>query len=81
MKASDCTLDHAQVVARDCKDLAEAMSFLQVEYGLQDLQACWDGFIDVSDRYGQEFPTKRMICFEFSNALTEYISHLESATR
>ena len=81
MKASECTLDHAQVVARDCKELAEAMSFMQVEHGYSELQACWDGFVEVSDNYDQTFPTKRKICFEFANALTEYISCLEPAPR
>ena len=81
MRASDCTLDHAQVVARDCKGLAEAMSFMQVEHGYSELQACWDGFVDVSDNYGQTFPTKRKICFEFANALAEYLEYLEPAPR
>ena len=81
MKASDCTLDHAQVVARDCKELAEAMSFMQVEHGYSELRACWDGFVEVSDNYEQTFPTKRKICFEFADALSEYISYLEPTPR
>ena len=81
MKASDCTLDHAQKVARDCKELAEAMSFMQVEHGYSELQACWDGFVDVSDNYGQTVPTKRKICFEFADALAEYIEYLQPAPR
>ena len=77
IKASECTLEYAQKVARDCKELAEAMSFVQVEYGYSELLTCWQGFIDVSDNYGQTFTTKRKICFEFANALSEYIECLE----
>ena len=59
MKASDCTFDKMLVVAAANPMLAEAASYIQVEYGLAELQACWDGFVDTSDHYGQEFKIGR----------------------
>jgi hypothetical protein len=79
MKASDCTLEDAQRIAGHKQLLAEAMSFLQVEYGYSELLACWDGFVDTSDHFKQEFPTKYKICEAFAEALTEYIEYLEPA--
>ena len=77
MRASDCTIEYAQKVASDYEKLAKAMSFIQVEYGYSELLSCWQGFVDVSDNYNQTFTTRRKICFEFSNALSEYIECLE----
>ena len=76
MKASDCTFDKMMVVAAANPMLAEAASYIQVEYGLAELQACWDGFVDTSDHYGQEFKSRKLICAEFTHALTEYIHYL-----
>ena len=77
MKASDCTLKDAQHIAGHTKQLAEAMSFLQVEYGYAELLACWDGFVDTSNHFKLEFPTRYKICEAFAEALTEYIEYLE----
>lgn len=74
MKASNCTLEDAQIVAAGHRELAEAMSFVQVEYGYSELLSCWNGFVDASDSYDQTFTTKRKVCFEFANALTDYIT-------
>lgn len=67
-------------IASENFTLAEATSFIQVEYGLDELLACWDGFIHTSDAYGQEFATRRHICSEFAEALAEYIEYREQPT-
>ncbi len=77
MKASDCTLADAQHIAGYTKHLAESMSFLQVEFGYAELMACWDGFVDSSDHFQQEFTTKYKICMAFAKALAEYLEFLE----
>ena len=79
MRASDCTLNDAQHIAGHKQHLAEAMSFIQVEYGHAELLACWDGFVDSSDHFQQEFTTKYKICDAFAEALVEYIDYLEPA--
>ena len=77
MKASDCTLKDAQHIAGHKQHLAEAMSFIQVEFGHAELMACWDGFVDSTDHFQQEFTTKYKICMAFAEALIEYIDQFE----
>ena len=76
MRASQCSFDQMMVAAAGSFPLAEATSYIQVEYGLSELQACWDGFVDTSDAYGQEFNSRKQICEEFTHALSEYIEFL-----
>lgn len=80
MKASQCSFERMMVFASGFYELAEATSFLQVEYGLSELRACWDGFVHTSDAYGQTFKTKKQVYAEFASALTEYIDYLEKPT-
>lgn len=77
MKASECTLKDAQHIAGYTKHLAESMSFIQVEFGHAELRACWDGFVDSTDHFQQEFTTKYKICMAFAEALIEYIDQFE----
>lgn len=77
MKASDCTLADAQHIAGYTKHLAESMSLIQVEFGMAELMACWDGFVDTSEYTGQTFTTKYKICMAFAKALAEYLEFLE----
>ena len=76
MKASECTFDKMMIVSAASPMLAEAASYIQVEYGLAELQACWDGFVHTSDYHDQEFKSRKQICAEFTYALTEYIHYL-----
>ncbi len=76
MKASQCSFEQMLVAAKKSFPLAEATSYIQVEYGLGELQACWDGFVDTSDAYDQEFNSRKQICAEFTHALSEYIEFL-----
>ena len=64
-------------VASGNPDLAKATSFMQVEYGLDDLRASWDGFVDSSKHYSIEFKTRKHLCNEFAKTLAEYIIYLE----
>ncbi len=76
MKASQCSFNQMMVAAGKSFPLAEATSYIQVEYGLSELQACWDGFVDTSDAYDQEFNSRKQIYVEFTHALSEYIEFL-----
>lgn len=76
MIASQCSFKQMMTIAAGNFMLAEATSFLQVEYGIAELRACWDGFVDTSDHYNQEFKSRKQICAEFANALADYIEYL-----
>lgn len=56
--------------------LSEATSFIQVEYGVLEVQACWDGFVDTSDNAGLTFKDLSDVCSHFAVALTDYIEYL-----
>lgn len=56
--------------------LAEATSFIQVEYGISELQASWDGFVQTSDHYGQNYKSRKEVYAEFANALADYIKFI-----
>jgi len=77
MKASDITFESMMRFAAGNFTLAEATSFIQVEYGKKELHACWDGFVHTSDDAGIEFKDRKTICNEFTAALSEYIEFLE----
>lgn len=79
MKASQVSFEQMMRSASTNKLLAEATSFIQVEYGIKELQGCWDGFSDSSDSYGLEFESRRHMCAEFASALSEYIEFLEES--
>lgn len=79
MKASQCTFEHMMKGAAKCPRLAEATSYVQVEYGLNELKGCWDGFVDTSDAYEQEFRNRTLILEEFTYVLGEYIEYLDES--
>jgi hypothetical protein len=76
MIASQVTFEQMKRYAANNPDLGEATSFLQVEYGISELHACWDGFVHTSDAFNQEFKSRKQVCAEFTYALTEYIDYL-----
>jgi hypothetical protein len=76
MLASQVTFDQMRKVAANNPTLGVAASYLQIEYGLKELEACWDGFVHTSDEYDQEFSSRKQICQEFSNALNDYLEYL-----
>ena len=79
MKTSDITFESMMRFAAGNFTLAEATSFLQVEYGMDDLRACWDGFVDTSDHAGLEFKDRKTICNEFTAALSDYIIYIDES--
>jgi len=76
MKATDLAFDQIRIGARNNPELGVPASYMQVEYGLSELEACWDGFAHTSDNYGVTFKSKKAIYIEFANALSEYIECL-----
>jgi hypothetical protein len=76
MFASDVTFEQMRRSARNLERLGLSTSYMQVEYGLSELEACWDGFVHTSDHHGMEFKTRKQICTEFSNVLNEYLEYL-----
>ena len=76
MIASDVTFEQMRRASRNLSELGVSASYLQVEYGLDELEACWDGFVHTSDSYAQAFKTRKAIYQEFANALSEYLEYL-----
>jgi hypothetical protein len=76
MLASSVTFEQMRRAARNNSELGVPASYLQVEYGLAELEACWDGFVHTSDYYAQQFKTRKAIYEEFANALSEYLEYL-----
>ena len=58
-------------------EMSKALSFIQVEMGLDDLEACWDGFLDTSEDYGDVFTDESHLYQKFTEALNEYAEYLE----
>jgi hypothetical protein len=77
MLASTCSFDQMMRVATYMPELAKVTSFFQVEFGTDELMACWDGFVHTSDHYGQQFPSNTEICKQFTNDLNDYAEYLE----
>jgi hypothetical protein len=58
-------------------ELARSTSFIQVEYGKNELLALWDAFVDSSDDFDLDFKSRKHICKEFARALNAYIDDEE----
>ena len=80
MIASKCTFEQMMTTAAGNFLLAEATSFVQVEYGMDDLKASWQGFVDTSDEHNMEFKSRKDICINFAHALSNYIEYLEESS-
>lgn len=76
MIASDVSFDQVRRASRNLPELGVPASYMQVEYGLSELEACWDGFVHTSDAFQQSFKTRKEIYQEFANALSEYLEYL-----
>ena len=79
MIASDVSFDSMMRFAAGNFNLAEATSFIQVEFGKSELLACWDGFVDTSNNAGLVFKDRKTICNEFTAALSDYILYLDES--
>ena len=76
MIASEVTFEQMRRASRNLSELGVPASYMQVEYGLLELEACWDGFVHTSDYHQQTFKTRKEIHQEFANALSEYLEYL-----
>lgn len=76
MIASQCSFEQMMQTAAGNPTLALATSYIQVEYGIADLKSCWYGFVDTSDCHSLQFKSRKHICAEFANALSDYIEYL-----
>lgn len=76
MLASQITFDAMMRVACANHKLGVAASYIQVEYGISELQACWDGFVHTSDHHNLEFKSRKQVCEGFADALSDYIDYL-----
>ena len=79
MKASDVSFDNMRKIACSMPDLGRLISFIQIEFGLKELESHWQGFVDVSDNYDLTFTTKRRVCRDFYEILSEFVELTESA--
>ncbi len=77
IKASTCSFAQMMLAAVTNFSLAQSTSYIQVEYGLDELKSCWHGFVDTSDHANLPFTSRNHICDEFATALTDYIEYLE----
>ena len=77
MNITQCSFNQMMTIASGDPELAKSTSFMQVEYGLDELKASWDGFVDTSKHYKVEFNTRKHLCNEFAKALAEYVVYLE----
>jgi len=76
MIATDITFEQVRKAARNLPELGIPASYLQVEYGLAELEACWDGFAHTSDAAAQTFKSRKEIYQTFANALTDYLEFI-----
>lgn len=76
MNATDVTFRQVLIGARNNPELGIPASYIQVEHGIDELEANWDGFAHTSDNYGVTFKSKKEIYLEFANALNEYLEFI-----
>lgn len=76
MNASQVSFDRMMIYRKVDRLLSDATSFMQVEYGISEVLACWDGFVDTSDDAGLTFKDLSDVCSHFAAALTDYIEYL-----
>ena len=71
MKATQCSLQTVLSAAKKDEDIALVLSFLQVEFGLAELQANWDGFVDSSEHYEITYKSRKDVANQFAGALVD----------
>lgn len=77
VKASSCSLESLLKFAEESYELSQILSYVQVEYGLDELRSCWEGFIVSSDDYYVEFETESEVYCIFGRDLGEYVEFVE----
>lgn len=71
MEACSITLDDVRRLALTVRELALALSYVQVEEGLLELEACWEGFCDSSNHFGTKFDDEWDCAWQFGVSLRE----------
>lgn len=71
------TFDQMRKYATGSWEMSKALSFIQVEIGLEGLEACWDAFLDTSADYGEVFTDENDMYAKFTDALNDYAEYLE----
>ena len=81
MKATEVSFE--EVMKAGCRNryFAEIASFMQVEYGIKELEAAWDAYRDSSEYCNEEFESKNHIYNEFYHLVSEYAAEYESLPR
>lgn len=69
----DLTFETMMSVARHCPGLALATSFIQVEYGVLELEAHWDGFVDSISGQNLDNVDALTLYNSFTEGLEDYI--------
>lgn len=77
MKAGDMTLNDVRRLAAGIEELNLALSFVQVEEGLSELEACWDGFRDATTHFEQEFDDERDCAVQFGLSIADFYEFSE----
>jgi len=74
MKASQCSFNYMLKLGHEKPDSGEILSFVQVEYGLKELEGMWDAFCDANEElFDNYFKSKREIVQSFVFELEELI--------
>jgi len=81
MRASELTFQNVLDAALRCREYAETRSFMQVEYGIKELEAAWDAYRDSSDYCNEEFQDANHVYSEFYHLVAEYAEEYESLPR
>jgi hypothetical protein len=71
MKASQCSFDTVFSIAKKNEDLALVLSFVQVEFGLIELQGNWEGWVGANDYYEQTFENECDVANNFGVSLVD----------
>lgn len=72
MTAGDITLDDVRRLAAGIEGLNLILSFIQVEEGLSELEACWAGFSDATSYFNQEFDDERDCAIQFGLSAADF---------
>lgn len=72
MRATECSFEELRIMSCRRPTLSVLLSYIQVEHGIHELQASWDGFTESSAYYGEEFSDKWEVCLGFERALHDF---------
>lgn len=74
MKASEFPWDKLLTYSVISPEVGMTFSFVQVEYGLDELKAHWEGFRDAADYHNLQFDDRNHIITHFAHELHQWLS-------